>query len=90
VNLWFNVVYGYRIFGARIDVIKIKNNEDFSYYGFEGDGSKQNPFIIEDLQIGTAKKRFFKSYTLLSIEEISTHLIIRNCTFLGGMNQIHI
>ncbi len=90
VILWFNIGYGYRFFGVRIDVISIKNNEDFSYYGFEGEGSKQNPFIIEDLKIGTAKKRLFKSYTLLSIEGISTHLIIRNCTFLGGFNQIHI
>ncbi|MHA1953925.1 MAG: NosD domain-containing protein, partial [Candidatus Heimdallarchaeaceae archaeon] len=54
--------------------IKIKNNQNFTDYGFSGNGSIHNPFIIENLTISDYE------YAII-IYETSACFEIRNCTF---------
>ena len=69
--LMFTVIYKYEI----SDFIEIRSNEDVYKYSFPGDGSEQNPFLIEGLK--------FKSNEEfdLRIHNTNYSFIIRNCLF---------
>jgi parallel beta-helix repeat protein len=57
--------------------IYIKGNEDFkNRYDFAGEGTEDDPFIIEGLQIEV------RGYGI-RIRDTSAHFIIRNCEFEG-------
>ena len=53
--------------------IVIKSDEDFLDCGFPGTGTKEDPFIIENLNITTSVEAG------ISINSTSKHFIIRNC-----------
>ncbi|MBA7499673.1 hypothetical protein ES704_02419 [subsurface metagenome] len=53
--------------------IIINSNEGFLDYGFPGTGTKEDPFIIENLNITTSDDDG------ISINSTSKHFIIRNC-----------
>ncbi len=55
----------------------ITDDSDFVTYGFEGEGTPDNPFILEGIIIS-------HSSTCIEIEDIDSHFIIRNCWFETG------
>ncbi|MHA1400803.1 MAG: right-handed parallel beta-helix repeat-containing protein [Candidatus Heimdallarchaeaceae archaeon] len=54
--------------------IKITSDDDFITYGFPGNGSVNNPFIIADLYIST------KASFGIEILDTTVYFIIQNCT----------
>ncbi|MHA1233393.1 MAG: right-handed parallel beta-helix repeat-containing protein, partial [Candidatus Helarchaeota archaeon] len=63
---------------SAINPINITSNSDFSSYASAGDGSKGNPYIIENLVIegpGQTDKTF-----CININNTDAYFIIRNCT----------
>lgn len=72
------------------DTIEITSDADFAKYNFPGDGSKENPILISDLEIGTRNRRIRKAYKLLVISNTSYHIVIENCSFNGGPYTIWI
>ena len=69
--LMFTVFMEYETHGS----IEIKSDDDVIKYNFPGDGSEQNPFLIEGLK--------FKSDEIFDIKIHNTtySYIIRNCYF---------
>ncbi len=58
--------------------IVIHENSDFrTYYGFPGNGTADNPYMIENLNITGAH------FTWISISNTDAHFVIRNCTLEG-------
>jgi parallel beta-helix repeat protein len=53
--------------------ISITSNEEFLGYGFLGNGTESNPYVIENYNITTDDSNG------ISIEETTVHFIIRNC-----------
>ena len=72
------------------DTIEITSDDDFSKYDFPGNGSKENPIVIADLEIGTKNRRIARAYMLIDISNTSYHIIIENCCFIGGPYAIFI
>jgi parallel beta-helix repeat protein len=58
-----------------IDTIDIRADSDFVTYGLPGEGSEENPYIIENLSIESTGG-FSKA---ISISGTTAHFIIRNC-----------
>ncbi|MDF1539907.1 MAG: NosD domain-containing protein [Candidatus Thorarchaeota archaeon] len=59
--------------------IIISSNTSFFCYGFPGNGTEANPYVIEGYNISTSK-------TCISISNTDAYFVIRNCT-LGGYNS---
>ena len=59
--------------------IEILHNNDF--YGFPGNGSETNPYIIEDKLIKSDSEH------LIEIEDTTAYFIIRNCILDGGVSS---
>lgn len=57
--------------------IIIESNSDFETQGWSGNGSINNPYIIEDLQIVISEH----GQSGITIRNVSSHFIIRNCSF---------
>lgn len=57
--------------------ISITSDQGFISYGCPGDGSRNNPYIIENLNNSA-----FSSHTGILVEGTTAHFIIRNC-FIG-------
>lgn len=57
--------------------IRIENNSDFSLYSFPGNGTVDNPYIIENLSISNG------SISNIVIINSSAHFIIRNFVLDG-------
>ena len=55
------------------DPVIIWTDDDFKYYNFPGDGTQDNPFIIENYNITT------ESGYGIFISETKKHIVIRNC-----------
>ena len=72
------------------NTIQITNDEDFEKYDFLGNGSKENPIIIADMEIGTKNRRIRKAYQLIEISNTSYHVVIENCSLIGGATAISI
>ncbi|MFW9886944.1 MAG: right-handed parallel beta-helix repeat-containing protein [Candidatus Thorarchaeota archaeon] len=53
--------------------IRIQNDDDFASYGFPGDGTEANPYIIERLSISTFDE------TCIWISDVNVSFVIRNC-----------
>ncbi|MFX1261287.1 MAG: right-handed parallel beta-helix repeat-containing protein [Promethearchaeota archaeon] len=53
--------------------ILIQNADDFVRYGFPGDGTESNPYIIERLNISTSEE------TCIWISDVNVSFVIRNC-----------
>ncbi|MFX0196103.1 MAG: NosD domain-containing protein [Candidatus Hodarchaeota archaeon] len=64
--------------------ITITNNADFTAYGFPGDGSSSNPYVIESLNI-TSDAR-----TLIHIENTTMYFRIQNNLLNGLINTYEI
>ncbi len=65
--------------------IVILNDRDYkSLYGFSGDGSENNPFLIENLHINTTK-----TYGIY-IRNSKNFFLIRNCTIHASRNTIYV
>ena len=62
--------------------IIITNNSNFTDYGFLGDGTAVNPFIIENLNITTTKERGIYVYNT------TKHFLIQNCFVNASVNGI--
>jgi parallel beta-helix repeat protein len=58
-----------------VDYIEIESDKDFRKYDFLGDGTSQNPYIIENLTVSNALK------TAIKIKNTQSHFIIRNSFF---------
>ncbi|MFX0204785.1 MAG: nitrous oxide reductase family maturation protein NosD [Candidatus Hodarchaeota archaeon] len=57
--------------------IVIGGNNDFKSYGFPGNGSEFNPYVIEN------KRIISEASHLIEIEDTTAYFIIRNCTLNG-------
>jgi parallel beta-helix repeat protein len=53
--------------------IVIQSADDFESYGFPGDGTESNPYIIERLNISTLEE------TCIWISDVNVSFVIRNC-----------
>ena len=60
--------------------IIIWKDEDFNYYDFPGEGSKDNPFVIQNYNI-TTESRYG-----IYISNTTAHVIIRNC-YIDALND---
>ncbi len=79
------------IFVTRLrNTIEITSDGDFVKYDFPGNGSKDNPIVIADLEIGTKNRRIRKAYQLIEISNTSYHVIIENCCLIGGATAISV
>ncbi|MFW9977940.1 MAG: right-handed parallel beta-helix repeat-containing protein [Candidatus Thorarchaeota archaeon] len=56
------------------DPLYISHDSDFQYYGFPGSGTKEDPYILENLMIGSIAPCLSISYT-------SAYFIVRDCFF---------
>ena len=64
--------------------IIIDHDDDFIDYGFSGNGSSANPYIIENYYISTSEEYG------IDIEFTSKHFIIRNCYITADQTGINI
>ncbi|MFQ5980459.1 MAG: right-handed parallel beta-helix repeat-containing protein [Candidatus Heimdallarchaeota archaeon] len=66
-----------------IDPIYIDEDSDFAAYGFPGDGSESNPYVIENYNI------FNSTATLIHVENTTVHFEIRdnNLNGIDGSND---
>lgn len=60
--------------------IVIVDESDFAAYGFSGQGTSQNPYAIEGLNITGAG-------SCIWIEEVEVYFVIRNCFLRPGINS---
>ncbi len=56
--------------------IEIDSNTDFALMGFEGNGTSESPYLIENLEIENAQEMGSGIY----VQGTTAHFIIRNCT----------
>lgn len=56
------------------DSLYISSDGDFEFYDFPGSGTAENPYIIENLLIGSLAPCLSISYT-------TAHFVVRNCIF---------
>ncbi|NHJ13038.1 MAG: hypothetical protein EAX95_05140 [Candidatus Thorarchaeota archaeon] len=63
--------------------ISIDSNSDFEDLGFEGDGTVENPYIIEN-RIITVKPA--DVLNCIEIRDTTAHFIIRDCTLSTGLS----
>ncbi|MFX1607010.1 MAG: NosD domain-containing protein [Promethearchaeota archaeon] len=61
--------------------ISISNDAEFKTLGFEGDGTKTSPYIIENLSIYT------DVWTCISIKSTTVHFVIQNCELSGSNDK---
>lgn len=74
-----NIIQNNDIINRPIDnPIEINQNADFEIYKSQGDGSINNPYVIEDKVIAP---KWLKLHGIL-INNTNAYFIIRNCTFL--------
>jgi len=64
--------------------IIITEEQDFIDYGFLGNGSATNPYIIENLNISTSEE------TAIAIYNVSVFYVIRNCFVKADRYGIYI
>lgn len=72
------------------NTIEITSDEDFVKYDFPGNGSKENPIVIADLEIGTRNRRIREAYQLIEISNTSYHVVIEKCSLIGGAIAISV
>ncbi len=60
------------------DPILIQSDADFETQGWSGNGSLENPYIVEDLEIET-------EHLCLRIVDTSVHFVIQNCQFVASI-----
>jgi hypothetical protein len=75
---------------TRVDTIVINEDEDFNKYGFPGSGTIQDPFRIENIELGTYEYVLREKYNLIEIRSTSVHILIQNCTFIGCVSGVYI
>ena len=68
---------------VKVDTILIENDEDLIEYDFPGTGTDQEPYRIEDIQLGTHENLQKEVYRLITIKHTTVHIIVQNCTFVG-------
>ena len=68
---------------VRVDTIFIEKDEDFIEQDFPGSGTHQDPFRIENIQLGTYEYLHKERYKLIAIRNTTVHVLIQNCTFIG-------
>ena len=59
----------------QLDYISIDNEDDFSEYGFGGDGTASNPYIIENIRISNPSG----GRSCIRINDIDAYFVIRYC-----------
>jgi parallel beta-helix repeat protein len=64
--------------------IEIISNDNFTDYGFPGDGTETNPYRIEDLYID------LESGYGIFVEYVTMHFVIQNCLIEGASNAIYL
>ncbi|MFO8050558.1 MAG: NosD domain-containing protein [Thermoplasmatota archaeon] len=68
------------------DPILIQGDADLlakkALYGWEGDGSEEDPVVIEDLNVVSAGGRY-----CLKLIDLDRHFVVRNCTLEGATNM---
>ncbi|MEE9409944.1 MAG: right-handed parallel beta-helix repeat-containing protein [Candidatus Heimdallarchaeota archaeon] len=80
----FSAIFIFLIIGAGLPIlltfepernIEIESDKDFKRNKFPGNGSIDNPYIIENFTISNALKR------AISVQNTESYFIIRNCSF---------
>ncbi|MHA1166919.1 MAG: NosD domain-containing protein [Candidatus Hodarchaeales archaeon] len=66
------------------DPVSITSDADFVSLGCSGDGSSENPYIIEDYRIETSEEK------AISISSTSSYFVIRNCFLVANARGIDI
>ncbi len=64
--------------------IEIISDQNFTDYGFNGEGTINDPFIIENYNITTSSSR------AIIIESTTKYFVIRNCLLKAASSGIHI
>ena len=66
------------------DPIYINTDDGFESLGFAGSGTKNNPYIIENLWIQPASD---SDEAAIRIHYTTKHFVIRNCQTIGSNNS---
>ncbi len=66
------------------NTLLIDSDSDFEKFDFQGSGTAEDPYFIENLILGTNETWLKETYTALEISFTSKHFVVRNCTILGG------
>jgi len=75
----------------RAKVMIISSDEDFDNYNLSGSGTEENPFRIENKELGVNSKRIRDWYdAALDISNTTKFFIVIKCTFYGGLSCIKI
>lgn len=69
------------------DPIKIYSDASFVSFGFSGEGTESEPYVIENYYIATTEP--YQDYGI-QIQYVTKHFIIRNCEILGFTRGIQI
>ncbi|MBY9002249.1 MAG: right-handed parallel beta-helix repeat-containing protein, partial [Candidatus Heimdallarchaeota archaeon] len=76
---------------ATENFLSITSDEDFIKLGFPGNGSRENPYMIENIEFGIYNEYTkLKNATLVSIQSTTKHFVIRNCTFARGALGLYV
>ena len=73
-----------------VKILIICSDEDFIEYGFPGSGTKNDPYLIQNLELGLTKYYVDDYYTIISISNTTKYFVIRNCVLSGGIKSIHL
>jgi len=68
------------------DPIIIISDDNFTDYGFSGNGSSVNPYLIENLEISSLDHYFIDNG--ISIEDTTKHFVIQNCLISADTRAI--
>lgn len=68
------------------DPIIVMNDDNFTDYGFSGNGTASNPFLIENLEISSLDHYFIDNG--ISIEDTTKHFVVQNCLISANSRAI--
>ena len=78
----------YKPFSNRTKTIQIHSDEEFGKYNFEGTGTINDPYLIQNLELGITDLYLDDFYSVISIANTSKHFIIQDCIISGGAKSI--
>jgi len=70
--------------------IEILSDDDFKKNGFEGSGTQEDPYVLENKILGFISNGKESFEPILAIQNTNKYFEIRNCTFLSGSVAVYL